>query len=318
MLPTCSALNPDTRLTQGALDHHARAHGGELSRSASRAAVSCSRTAHSTTPPGDRSPRRSERSVTSRGSVVASNAPRLAGPVPRTLGRERAGRCRERSVHAHAPTRAGRGRAVRRGVLDVHGGSRPLLPVRTSRLDDVVRALGQCPPREGRLSGRYRSARLNYAFHYGMYRFYRKHYAADRRIGSEPRRLCSDRREARRVDRPERRSPSTCSCRETTSSRHPDGGAAERELAAPATATREQPRFDVGAEREEPVSALVVTWNNEAHHRRLRRRSPRWASGGERDPHVRQSLPRRIGADRPGSGSRVHEARRRTSASPRA
>jgi len=26
-------------------------------------------------------------------------------------------------------------------------------------------------------SGRYRSARLNYAFHYGMYRFYRKHYA---------------------------------------------------------------------------------------------------------------------------------------------
>jgi N-acetylglucosaminyl-diphospho-decaprenol L-rhamnosyltransferase len=27
-------------------------------------------------------------------------------------------------------------------------------------------------------SGRHRSARLNYAFHYGMYRFYRKHYAA--------------------------------------------------------------------------------------------------------------------------------------------
>jgi N-acetylglucosaminyl-diphospho-decaprenol L-rhamnosyltransferase len=27
-------------------------------------------------------------------------------------------------------------------------------------------------------SGRYRSARLNYAFHYGMFRFYRKHYAA--------------------------------------------------------------------------------------------------------------------------------------------
>ena len=32
---------------------------------------------------------------------------------------------------------------------------------------------------KGGSSGRYRSARLNYAFHYGMYRFYRKHYAAE-------------------------------------------------------------------------------------------------------------------------------------------
>jgi N-acetylglucosaminyl-diphospho-decaprenol L-rhamnosyltransferase len=32
---------------------------------------------------------------------------------------------------------------------------------------------------KGGSSGRYRSAGLNYAFHYGMYRFYRKHYAAD-------------------------------------------------------------------------------------------------------------------------------------------
>jgi GT2 family glycosyltransferase len=30
-------------------------------------------------------------------------------------------------------------------------------------------------------TGRYRNPRLNYAFHYGMYRFYRKHYAARRR-----------------------------------------------------------------------------------------------------------------------------------------
>ena len=28
-------------------------------------------------------------------------------------------------------------------------------------------------------SGRYRSPRLNYAFHYGMLRFYRAHYAAE-------------------------------------------------------------------------------------------------------------------------------------------
>jgi GT2 family glycosyltransferase len=33
---------------------------------------------------------------------------------------------------------------------------------------------------KGGSSGRYRAPRLNYAFHYGMYRFYRKHYAAGR------------------------------------------------------------------------------------------------------------------------------------------
>jgi GT2 family glycosyltransferase len=33
---------------------------------------------------------------------------------------------------------------------------------------------------KGASSGRYRSLRLNYAFHYGMLRFYRKHYAAER------------------------------------------------------------------------------------------------------------------------------------------
>ena len=32
---------------------------------------------------------------------------------------------------------------------------------------------------KGASSGRFRSPRLNYAFHYGMYRFYRKHYAAE-------------------------------------------------------------------------------------------------------------------------------------------
>jgi GT2 family glycosyltransferase len=33
---------------------------------------------------------------------------------------------------------------------------------------------------KGGTSGRVRKPRLNYAFHYGMYRFYRKHYAASR------------------------------------------------------------------------------------------------------------------------------------------
>ena len=33
------------------------------------------------------------------------------------------------------------------------------------------------PARQGWTSGRYRKPRLDYAFHYGMLRFYRKHYA---------------------------------------------------------------------------------------------------------------------------------------------
>jgi hypothetical protein len=32
---------------------------------------------------------------------------------------------------------------------------------------------------KGGSTGPFRNFRLNYAFHYGMYRFYRKHYAAD-------------------------------------------------------------------------------------------------------------------------------------------
>ena len=40
-------------------------------------------------------------------------------------------------------------------------------------LGHLVRALGHRPPPEGRSSGKYRSPRLNYAFHYGMCRFYR-------------------------------------------------------------------------------------------------------------------------------------------------
>jgi GT2 family glycosyltransferase len=35
---------------------------------------------------------------------------------------------------------------------------------------------------KGGVSGRFRTPRLNFAFHYGMYRFYRKHYASQRRI----------------------------------------------------------------------------------------------------------------------------------------
>ena len=49
--------------------------------------------------------------------------------------------------------RRGRSSAVgrlRRPLLDVHGGSRPLLPLRRGRLDHLVRALGDRRPRQGR------------------------------------------------------------------------------------------------------------------------------------------------------------------------
>jgi len=43
------------------------------------------------------------------------------------------------------------------------------------RVSRVVLSQG----RKAGSSGRYRSPCLNYAFHYGMYRFYRKHYSAE-------------------------------------------------------------------------------------------------------------------------------------------
>ena len=77
--------------------------------------------------------RRSARSATSPGSAAAgppgsTGAPYRAPDVERGPGRRR-----QRRVHAHAPCSARRGRPVRRGVLDVHGGPRPLLPLPTRR-----------------------------------------------------------------------------------------------------------------------------------------------------------------------------------------
>ena len=44
---------------------------------------------------------------------------------------------------------ARRARGLRRGLLDVHGGPRPLLPLRRRGLGDLVRAFGGRGPREG-------------------------------------------------------------------------------------------------------------------------------------------------------------------------
>ena len=43
----------------------------------------------------------------------------------------------------------------------------------------MVRTVGHGCPRKAGTSGKHRSLRLNYAFHYGMFRFYRDHYSPD-------------------------------------------------------------------------------------------------------------------------------------------
>jgi hypothetical protein len=60
-------------------------------------------------------------------------------------------------------------------------GTRPVLPVRAGRwLTWYEPSVAVLHVKAGS-SGRYR-LRLNYAFHYGMYRFYRKHYAQRRNV----------------------------------------------------------------------------------------------------------------------------------------
>ena len=54
-------------------------------------------------------------------------------------------------------------------------------------------------------TGAVRSPRLNYAFHYGMFRFYRKHYAAQRARAVNALRLFRNRREGDHLDPPKRR-----------------------------------------------------------------------------------------------------------------
>jgi hypothetical protein len=97
-----------------------------------------------------------------------------------------------------ARTTRRRGRVVRIGSFRARSPgkcrARPTSPRRPANADDARRSAlsrtsdestphprhdGQNPHR-GSNSGPNRSARLNYAFHYGMWRFYRKHYASSR------------------------------------------------------------------------------------------------------------------------------------------
>ena len=74
----------------------------------------------------------------------------VACAVPGTGRQRRPGRRRQRGVHAHEARNARRDRPVRRGLLDVHGGSRPLLQGGVRRLDHLVRAVGGGTPHQGR------------------------------------------------------------------------------------------------------------------------------------------------------------------------
>ena len=95
-------------------------------------------------------------------------------------GRDGGGRRRQRRLHAR-PARGGRrGRAARRALLALHGGPRLVLPVPPARVAGPLLARGRGGPREGRQRRAARRWRPNYAFHRGMWLFYRKHHAPHR------------------------------------------------------------------------------------------------------------------------------------------
>jgi N-acetylglucosaminyl-diphospho-decaprenol L-rhamnosyltransferase len=175
--PYVLALNPDTRLTAGALDHML-----DLLESDSSIGIAGCRL--------------------EREDGTFDHAARRSFPTP--LGAlahfTRIGR------HSRAPARLAQYRApwVERGPVDAVNGAFMLM--RRAALDEVglfdegywmyMEDLDLCyrfqqagwvtwyEPNatvvhlKAGTSGRYRKPRLNYAFHYGMLRFYRKHYAS--------------------------------------------------------------------------------------------------------------------------------------------
>ena len=110
--------------------------------------------------------------------------------VPGPRGRVRPGRRGQRRLHADPPrgARTGRRRSTRatgctwRTSTSVTASPRPAGRPGTSRAVTVIHV-------KAGTSGKHRSLRLNYAFHYGMYRFYRDHYAPQRNPLAERGRL---------------------------------------------------------------------------------------------------------------------------------
>ncbi len=177
--PFVLALNPDTRVTEGALDHMLAL----MERQPTVGIAGC----------------RLEREDGTFDHAARRSFPTPLGALGHFL---RIGR------HPRAPARLAQYRApgVERGPVDAVNGAFMLM--RRRALDEVglfdegywlyMEDLDLCyrfaqagwvtwyEPDvsvvhvKAGSSGRYRSPRANYAFHYGMYRFYRKHYAPER------------------------------------------------------------------------------------------------------------------------------------------
>ena len=147
--PYLLALNPDTAVTAGALDTvigvlepHPEVGGG---RPSSRAAGRIPR------PCGEALlPDAAERARALQRPRPAGRGLWTACRLSRARGRIRPGGRRQRRLHAHAALGVRGGRRLRRGLLDVHGGPRPLLPAGPGGLAELVRARGDRDARQGR------------------------------------------------------------------------------------------------------------------------------------------------------------------------
>ena len=174
--PYVLALNPDTRLTEGALDRLLALMDEDPSIGIAGCRLERADGGF------DHAARRAFPTVLGALGHFTGLGRRDRAPASLAVPRaERGGRRRRRQqgVHADAQKRARRRRAVRRGLLDVHGG--PDLCYRFARNGWITwyePDVTVMHVKGGSRSGASRSARLNYAFHYGMWRFYRKHYAS--------------------------------------------------------------------------------------------------------------------------------------------
>ena len=180
--PHVLVLNPDTRITEGALEALSRLLDERPELGMVWAAGSSRRTAASTTPPNAASRPRSAPSATSRASDDGSENGRLSQYRATELDEFEAG-----------PVEAINGAfmLIRRSALERVGLFDEGYWMYMEDLDLCYRfaeaglvtwyepSVTVIHAKAGS-SGKNRRLRLNYAFHYGMFRFYRAHYAPER------------------------------------------------------------------------------------------------------------------------------------------
>ena len=128
---------------------HARAHGvGRLDRD--RRLPPRARGRHVRPRGTPLVPHAAQRTRPLHGRRAERASSRRARRLPCAVGRARAGRRRQRRVHALPAAGARRSRPLRRGLLDVHGRPGHLLPLRAVGLDHLVRARRHGRARQGR------------------------------------------------------------------------------------------------------------------------------------------------------------------------